>query len=81
MLYFKKKGGKMKKRRILSLVFMALVAGFLLFEGTVSAKGKKKPFNGKGKILVRGSFIHGANGIMFDKTTSCTSQALWVGKS
>jgi len=48
------------------MVFMALVAGFLLFSETLSAKATKKPFNGLGKVLVQGAPIHGANGIMFD---------------
>jgi sugar lactone lactonase YvrE len=56
----------MKKRIILILVFMALVAGFILFSETLSAKATKKPFNGLGKVLVQGAPIHGANGIMFD---------------
>jgi sugar lactone lactonase YvrE len=48
------------------MVFMALVAGFLLFSETLSAKATKNPFNGLGKVLVQGAPIHGANGIMFD---------------
>jgi sugar lactone lactonase YvrE len=56
----------MKRNVILIMLSVALVAAFTLVGDTISAKTTKNTFHGLGKVLVQGSPIHGANGIMFD---------------
>jgi sugar lactone lactonase YvrE len=46
---------------------MVLASGFVLTTDTNSQEAEMMGFNGKGKVIVRGSPIHGANGIYFDK--------------
>ena len=53
----------MKRKVILVVVVVALVAGSLIASNILLAKNS---FNGLGKVLVHGSPIDGANGIMFD---------------
>jgi len=59
-----------KKQKFVIIVTIVLVAGFLLASESDIAKAEKKAFDGKGKVLVRGSPIKGANGLMFDKNDS-----------
>ena len=56
----------MKKQMIFILVLLALIAGLLVGSGVVWAEPTNPPLHGGGKVLMRGSPIHGANGIMFD---------------
>ena len=57
----------MKKRIVLIIVCFTLIIGFMLTNETISAKATKNTLYGIGKVLVDGSPIHGANGLMFDK--------------
>lgn len=57
----------MKKRAILIFCLVTLVVGFVFITGTNSEEAEMMGFDGKGKVIVRGSPIHGANGIFFDK--------------